>query len=64
MHGPPHVHDPPRTDLVVARLYEGVVVAAHLKDAGRDTPELREQLRALADASVAIGWVLGSWSAR
>ncbi len=22
VHGPPHVHDPPRTDLVVARLYE------------------------------------------
>jgi phospholipid/cholesterol/gamma-HCH transport system substrate-binding protein len=22
IHGPPHVHDPPRTDLVVARLYE------------------------------------------
>lgn len=31
--------------MVVARLYEGIVVAAALKDQGRDTPEMREQLR-------------------
>lgn len=33
IHGPPHVHDPPRTDLVVARLYEVLDgVAAVLRD--------------------------------
>ena len=32
--------------MVVARLYEGIVVAAHLKQANRDTPELRDELRA------------------
>jgi len=36
--------------VVVARLYEGIVVAAYLKEAGRDTPELREQLRTTAEA--------------
>jgi len=36
--------------VVVARLYEGCVVAGYLRDAGRDTPELREQLRATAEA--------------
>jgi Fe-S-cluster containining protein len=37
------------SSVVVARLYEGIVVAAFLKEAGRDTPELREQLRAAAE---------------
>jgi phospholipid/cholesterol/gamma-HCH transport system substrate-binding protein len=33
VHGPPHVHDPPRTDLVVARLYEVLDgVASVLRD--------------------------------
>ncbi|MDB4962690.1 MAG: hypothetical protein JWP01_2689 [Myxococcales bacterium] len=36
--------------LVVARLYEGMIVAARLKDSGRDTPEMREQLRTRAEA--------------
>ncbi|HEY5944139.1 MAG TPA: YkgJ family cysteine cluster protein [Kofleriaceae bacterium] len=36
--------------LVVARLYEGIVVAAHLKAEQRDTPELRDELRAKAEA--------------
>lgn len=36
--------------VVVARLYEGIVVAADLRDAGRDTPELRDELRARAEA--------------
>jgi Fe-S-cluster containining protein len=36
--------------IVVARLYEGIVVAAHLKAAGRDTPALRDELRAKAEA--------------
>jgi Fe-S-cluster containining protein len=40
--------------LVVARLYEGCVVAAYLRDAGRDTPELREQLRTTAEAMEAV----------
>ncbi len=35
---------------VVARLYEGVIVAAELVRTGRDTPELRVQLRARAEA--------------
>jgi Fe-S-cluster containining protein len=38
------------SSIVVARLYEGVVVAAHLRDAGRDTPELRAELAAAATA--------------
>lgn len=38
------------SSVVVARLFEGIVVAAFLKEAGRDTPELREQLRSAADA--------------
>ncbi|NVB84818.1 MAG: YkgJ family cysteine cluster protein [Kofleriaceae bacterium] len=36
--------------IVVARLYEGIVVAAHLRDEGRDTPALRDELRTIADA--------------
>ncbi|HSJ99963.1 MAG TPA: YkgJ family cysteine cluster protein [Kofleriaceae bacterium] len=35
---------------VVARLYEGVVIADSLVRDGRDTPALREQLRARAEA--------------
>jgi Fe-S-cluster containining protein len=35
---------------VVARLYEGVLIAAELVRAGRDTPALRERLGALAGA--------------
>jgi len=35
---------------VVARLYEGVIIAAELVRTGRDTPALREQLRARAEA--------------
>jgi Fe-S-cluster containining protein len=45
--------------VVVARLFEGIVVAAHVREAGRDTPELREQLRAAAEAMEAAtpgGW--------
>lgn len=34
---------------VLVRLYEGLVIAAQLKRDGRDTPELRDQLRARAD---------------
>ncbi len=37
------------SSVVVARLYEGIVVAAHLREANRDTPELREQLRVAAE---------------
>jgi Fe-S-cluster containining protein len=36
--------------VVVARLYEGIVVAAYLKENGRDTPALREKLRTTAEA--------------
>jgi Fe-S-cluster containining protein len=36
--------------IVVARLYEGIVVAAFLKEANRDTPALRDELRAKAEA--------------
>ena len=36
--------------MVVARLYEGILVAADLVRTGRDTPELRDQLRARAEA--------------
>jgi Fe-S-cluster containining protein len=36
--------------MVVARLYEGVVVAGELVHTGRDTPALREELRARAEA--------------
>lgn len=36
--------------VVVARLYEGIVVAAQLRASGRDTPALRDELRARADA--------------
>jgi Fe-S-cluster containining protein len=35
---------------VVARLYEGVIIADELVRTGRDTPALREQLRARAEA--------------
>ena len=45
--------------VVVARLYEGIRVAAQLRAAGRDTPELRDRLRASADAMEAAdpyGW--------
>jgi len=35
---------------VVARLYEGVAIAGELVRTGRDTPALREQLRARAEA--------------
>jgi Fe-S-cluster containining protein len=45
--------------VVVARLYEGIVVAAHLREEGRDGLELREQLRAAAEAMEAAtpgGW--------
>lgn len=45
--------------VVVARLYEGIVVAAQLKDEGRDTPALREQLRAAAEAMEAA--TPGAW---
>jgi Fe-S-cluster containining protein len=36
--------------LAIARLYEGVVLAAELRKTGRDTPELRDQLRARSEA--------------
>ena len=36
--------------IVVARLYEGIVVAAHLKETNRDTSALRDELRAKAEA--------------
>jgi Fe-S-cluster containining protein len=36
--------------LVVARLYEGVIVAARLRETGRDTAELRAQLAARSEA--------------
>jgi Fe-S-cluster containining protein len=36
--------------LVVARLYEGIRVAARLRAEQRDTPELRDELRASAEA--------------
>ncbi|HEY5936680.1 MAG TPA: YkgJ family cysteine cluster protein [Kofleriaceae bacterium] len=36
--------------IAIARLYEGVILAAELRKTGRDTPELREQLRARAEA--------------
>jgi Fe-S-cluster containining protein len=45
--------------VVVARLYEGVVVAGFLRKVGRDTPELRAQLAAAATAMEAAdpyGW--------
>lgn len=35
---------------VLVRLYEGLVIAAELKRTGRDTSELREQLRGRAEA--------------
>ena len=36
--------------IVVARLYEGIVVAGHLRTEGRDTPALRDELRTIAEA--------------
>jgi Fe-S-cluster containining protein len=45
--------------IVVARLYEGIVVAAELKAQQRDTPALRDELRARAEAMEAAspyGW--------
>lgn len=36
--------------MVVARLYEGVAIAGELKRASRDTPALRDELRARAEA--------------
>ena len=36
--------------LAVARLYEGVIMAAELRRTSRDTPEFRDQLRARAEA--------------
>src|SRR5262249_11027588 len=36
--------------MVVARLYEGVVIADRLRSSGRDTPALRDELRTRADA--------------
>jgi Fe-S-cluster containining protein len=36
--------------LVVVRLYEGIVVAANVKETGRDTPALRDELRERAEA--------------
>jgi Fe-S-cluster containining protein len=36
--------------VVVARLYEGILVADELVRTGRDTPELRERLRTAAEA--------------
>lgn len=44
---------------VLVRLYEGLVIAAELKRTGRDTPELRDQLRGRADTMEAAsvpGW--------
>ena len=38
------------SSFVIVRLYEGLVIADHLKRTGRDTPELRDQLRARAEA--------------
>ncbi|MGN6104939.1 MAG: YkgJ family cysteine cluster protein [Kofleriaceae bacterium] len=43
------------SSFVVARLYEGVLIAAELQRTGRDTPELREQLRVTAEAMEAAG---------
>jgi Fe-S-cluster containining protein len=40
--------------VVVARLYEGIVVASYLKQVNRDTAELREQLRVAAEAMEAV----------
>src|SRR5687768_12375321 len=44
---------------VVARLYEGIVLAAALRAEARDTPALRDELRARAEAmeaSTPYGW--------
>lgn len=45
---------------VLIRLYEGLVIAHHLKQAGRDTPEQRDQLRARAEAMEAA--VVADWA--
>jgi len=45
--------------LVVARLFEGIVIAAALRETGRDTPELRAELAARAaamDAATPYEW--------
>lgn len=39
---------------VIVRLYEGLVIAAELRRTGRDTPELRAELRERADAMEAM----------
>jgi Fe-S-cluster containining protein len=47
------------SSLVVARFYEGIVVAAQLRSESRDTPELRAQLAAAAaemEAADPYGW--------
>lgn len=36
--------------LAIARLYEGVILAAELRKTGRDTPALRDELRARSEA--------------
>ncbi|CAN5729893.1 hypothetical protein BH11MYX3_BH11MYX3_36280 [soil metagenome] len=44
---------------VIVRLYEGLIIAEELKRTGRDTPELRTELAARAEAmeaSKAMGW--------
>jgi Fe-S-cluster containining protein len=38
------------SSFVLVRFYEGIVLADHLKRSGRDTPELRTQLRERAEA--------------
>lgn len=45
--------------MVVARLYEGVIIADRLRRTGRDTPALRDELRGRAEAMEAAspqGW--------
>lgn len=42
---------------VLVRLYEGLVIADELKRTGRDTPELRDQLRGRADVMEAASVV-------
>ncbi|HEY5946901.1 MAG TPA: YkgJ family cysteine cluster protein [Kofleriaceae bacterium] len=37
------------SSFVIVRLYEGLVIADHLKRTGRDSPELRAELRARAE---------------
>jgi Fe-S-cluster containining protein len=42
------------SSFVIVRFYEGLVIADELKRTGRDTPELRDELRARAEAMEAI----------